>query len=181
MIAGRVACVACDRAHRFSKRPVEQIELVAGLGVRGDAHEGETVQHRSRVVVDPSQPNLRQVHLIHAELFDELAIQGFDVSSADLGENVTTDGINLLALPTSTLLKVGRTAILEVTGLRNPCVQIERFQTGLLAAVLDRGPNGELIRKAGVMAIVRKGGTVRPGDIIEVELPAPPHRPLERV
>ena len=135
----------------------------------------------SRVAADPTQPNLRQVHLIHAELFAELAARGFAVSAGELGENITTEGIDLLALPRGTVLRIGGHAELEVTGLRNPCGQIERFQPGLLAAVVDRGPGGEVIRKAGIMAVVRTGGVVRCGDAIVVELPALPHVPLERV
>jgi MOSC domain-containing protein YiiM len=149
--------------------------------VQGDAHCGALVKHRSRVAQDPTQPNLRQVHLIHAELFDELRAQGFAVVPGDLGENITTRGIALLALPTGTRLRIGAEAIVEVTGLRNPCGQIEQFQTGLLAAVLGRGPNGELIRKTGVMGVVIAGGVVRAGDAVAVELPVGEHRALERV
>lgn len=180
-MSGRVVAVARDGEHRFSKQATNEIQIAAGLGVEGDAHQGHQVKHRSRVRVDPSQPNLRQVHLIHAELFDELASIGFRVAPAELGENITTRGVDLLALPTGTLLRIGSDVILEMTGLRNPCHQIEEFQTGLLAAVLDRRPDGKLIRKAGVMTIVKAGGTVRPGDPIEVELPSPPFVPLDRV
>lgn len=154
---------------------------MAGLGVEGDAHQGVKVRHRSRVAADPTQPNLRQVHLIHSELFLELRAKGFVVEAADLGENVTTIGLDVLALPRRTLLAIGAGAVLEVTGLRNPCAQIEQFQRGLLAAVLDRGPNGRIIRKAGIMTVVRAGGAIRPGDRIEVKLPPLPHLPLERV
>lgn len=175
-----VVAVALDGGHHFSKKPVPSIELVAGQGVLGDAHSGETVKHRSRVRADPAQPNLRQIHLIHAELFDELAVKGFRVGPADLGENIATRGIDLLGLPRHTLLRIGQ-AVLEVTGLRNPCAQIEAFQPGLLGAVLDRGAKGELIRKAGIMTIVRVGGTVCAGDSIRVDLPPLPHHPLERV
>ena len=181
MVEGRVVAVASDAAHRFSKHQVPEIEMITGLGVKGDAHEGVTVKHRSRVAVDPSQPNLRQVHLIHAELFDELTAKGFEVGPSDLGENVTTAGIDLLTLPRSALLRIGCSAVLEVTGLRNPCAQIEHFQPGLLAAVLYRGPNNEVVRKSGIMAVVRSGGVVRPGDRIDVEMPPLPHLPLERV
>jgi MOSC domain-containing protein YiiM len=179
--AGEVIAVARDDRHRFSKRRVDAVLLIAGLGVEGDAHLGETVQHRSRVAVDPDQPNLRQVHLIHLELLDELAGKGFAVGPAELGENVTTRGIDLLALPRGALLRLGEEAIIEVTGLRNPCGQIDDFQPGLLKAVLDKGPAGEIIRKSGVMAIVQRGGEVRPGDTIRVELPPQPHVPLDRV
>lgn len=178
---GRVFAVAIDDAHRFSKRLVPAIEIITGQGVKGDAHAGTTVKHLSRVAVDPSQLNLRQVHLIHAELFDELKAKGFDVGAADLGENISTLGIDLLDLPRRALLRIGPDVALEVTGLRNPCAQIERFRPGLLAAVLDRGPNNELVRKAGIMTIVQAGGVVRPGDRITVALPPLPHLPLERV
>lgn len=179
--SGFVAAVAKDGDHRFSKGLAAAITVVAGLGVEGDAHQGVTVQHRSRVAADSTQPNLRQVHLIHTELFEELGKKGFEVKPGDMGENIATRGINLLSLPRGSLLRVGRQVILEVTGLRNPCAQIERFQNGLLAAVLGRGPNGEVIRKAGIMTVVREGGVIRPNDAIVAELPSPPHLPLERV
>lgn len=177
------AVLAVNRSpgHGFSKTPADAVRLIAGHGVQGDAHAGDTVKHRSRVAVDPTQPNLRQVHLIQAELFDELAGRGFDIRPGDLGENVTTRGIDLLALPRGALLRLGEDAVVEVTGLRNPCSQIEAFRAGLLAAVLDRGQDGEVIRKAGIMGIVRAGGDVRPGDGIAVTLPPPPHERLERV
>lgn len=178
---GRVIAVARGNGHDFSKPLVDEVLLVAGSGIAGDAHQGPTVKHRSRVAIDPTLPNLRQVHLIHAELFDQLAGRGFVVRPGELGENLTTRGIDLLRLPRGAVLRIGAAAELEITGLRNPCAQIDRFQQGLLAAVLDRGPNGELIRKAGIMAIVRTGGTVRPDDPIAIELPPPPHFRLERV
>jgi MOSC domain-containing protein YiiM len=176
-----VAAVNRDGKHRFSKAPVEAIELLVGLGLAGDAHAGETVQHLSRVRRDPSQPNLRQVHLIHAELHDELAGQGFAVAPGDMGENVTTRGLDLLALPVGTRLRLGDTAVVELTGLRNPCVQLDRFADGLLAAVLDRAADGSVVRKAGVMGVVLTAGEVRAGDPITVELPEGSHRPLEPV
>uniref|UniRef100_Q07R48 MOSC domain containing protein n=1 Tax=Rhodopseudomonas palustris (strain BisA53) TaxID=316055 RepID=Q07R48_RHOP5 len=179
--SARVTAVALRRGHHFSKTPSMSIRLLAGLGVDGDGHCGATVKHRSRVRKDPNQPNLRQVHLIHAELFDELAAKGFRVTPADLGENVTTSGVELLALPTGTRLALGDSAVVEITGLRNPCVQIDQFQQGLMAALLDRDADGGLIRKAGVMAIVLQGGEVRPGDPIEIEWPAAPHWPLRPV
>jgi MOSC domain-containing protein YiiM len=151
------------------------------LGVEGDAHLGTTVKHRSRVARDPSQPNLRQVHLIHAELHDELRVTGFTVSAGQMGENITTRGVALLELPTGTQLHLGDTAVVEVTGLRNPCAQLDGIQQGLMAAVLGRDAHGNLIRKAGVMGIVVAGGEVRPGDPIRVELPPEPHRSLEPV
>jgi MOSC domain-containing protein YiiM len=154
------------------------IRLVEGLGIEGDAHAGTTVKHRSRVARDATQPNLRQVHLIHAELFDELAADGFKVSAGELGENITTKGIDLLALPAGTRLAIGDSAVVEVTGLRNPCVQIDDFQKGLMRATLGKDSDGNLVRKTGVMSVVIASGDVRPGDAIKVLLPAAPHRKL---
>ncbi len=155
--------------------------LLAGLGVDGDAHLGATVQHRSRVARDASQPNLRQVHLIHAELHDQLRARGFAVAPGDMGENITTRGLDLLALPTGTRLVFPSGAVVEVTGLRNPCLQLDGFAEGLMQAVLERDAEGNLVRKAGIMAIVVEGGAVRAGDRIGVELPAGSPRPLEPV
>lgn len=180
-VAATIIAVSRDERHRFSKPRLTAIRLLAGLGVEGDAHCGETVKHRSRVAVDPTQPNLRQVHLLQAELFDELSASGFTLRPGDMGENLTTRGIDLLGLPVGTRLRLGRDALVEITGLRNPCAQIEAFQPGLLKAVLGRDANGNLIRKAGIMGIVLAGGEVRPGDAIAVTLPALPHRALERV
>lgn len=177
----RVLAVHRSSSHSFSKFAEEAITLVAGLGVEGDAHAGATVKHRSRVARDPQAPNLRQVHLLHAELFDELVGRDFAVFPGDMGENVTTAGVDLLALPTGTRLRLGASAVVELTGLRNPCAQIDRFQPGLTAAVLDRRASGELVRKAGVMGVVLTGGEVRPGDPIEVQWPASPHLPLQPV
>ncbi len=176
-----VTAVGLSPAHSFSKPLVDTIRLLAGLGVEGDAHLGVTVKHRSRVKVDPTQPNLRQVHLIQGELHDELAAAGFTVVPGDLGENVTTRGIDLLSLPTGAKLRLGAEAVVEITGLRNPCSQIDGFRQGLLKQVLGRDEAGNLVRKAGVMGIVLAGGTVHPGDPIGIELPPEPHRPLERV
>lgn len=176
-----VVAVSRSASHTFSKPNAASIRLVAGLGVEGDAHAGETVKHRSRVARDSSQPNLRQVHLVHAELIEELRESGFRVAPGDMGENVTTSGIDLLGLPTGARLQLGASAVIEVTGLRNPCAQLDAFQDGLMAAVLDRDSEGNLVRKAGIMAVVISGGEVRPGDRIAVELPPPPHRPLEVV
>jgi MOSC domain-containing protein YiiM len=180
-MGGAVIVVSCSREHSFSKSNQESIRLLTGLGVEGDAHLGERVQHRSRVARDPTQPNLRQVHVIAAELHDELRAAGFSVLAGQMGENITTRGIDLLRLPTGTRLHVGDTAVIEVTGLRNPCVQLDEFQSGLLAAVLERDERGTLIRKSGIMAIVLEGGEVRPGDLITVEMPPEPHRSLEVV
>lgn len=176
-----VLAVHLSPVHEFSKQRFERITLLTGLGVEGDAHCGETVQHRSRVARDPTQPNLRQVHLLQAELFVSLVAQGHAVAPGDMGENVTTQGIDLLALPTGTELHLGPEAVVRVTGLRNPCVQIEHFQPGLMAAVLDRTSEGELIRKAGVMGVVLRGGVVSSQDRIEVRLPAGPHTLLKPV
>lgn len=180
-MAGIIVAVSRSSAHTFSKGAEASIRLVAGLGVEGDAHSGATVKHRSRVARDPTQPNLRQIHLIHAELHDELRASGFEVSAGEMGENVTTRGIDLLGLPTGARLVLGDSAVVEVTGLRNPCAQLDRFQPGLLAAVLGRDEHGGLVRKSGVMAVVLDGGTVRIGDPIRVELRPGPHRLLEPV
>lgn len=168
-------------SHTLAKRAQPSIRLLAGLGVDGDAHRGETVQHRSRVARDPTQPNLRQVHLIHAELHDELGARGFSVAAGEMGENVTTRGIDLLGLPAGARLRLGADAVVQVTGLRNPCVQLEGLRQGLMAAVLDRDAAGRLVRKAGVLGIVLAGGEVRPDDPVRVELPSGPHRALEPV
>jgi MOSC domain-containing protein YiiM len=157
------------------------VRLLTGLGIEGDAHLGVTVKHRSRVARDPSQPNLRQVHLIHAELHDELRTAGFDVVPGMMGENVTTRGLDLLGLPTGTKLRLGEAAVVEITGLRNPCAQLDGLQPGLMKANLDKDAAGNLIRKAGIMGIVLADGDVRPGDPIQVELPPEPHQPLEPV
>ena len=178
-----VTVVAVSRfpTHEFSKTPTDLIQLLAGLGVEGDAHCGETVQHRSRVRQDPTQPNLRQVHLIHAELFEELAGKGFGVAPGQLGENITTRGIDLLGLSEGTVLRIGATAVVQITGLRNPCSQIDDHRRGLLAAVLDRDDAGHLVRKAGVMGVVLASGPVRAGDTIAIERQPTPHVPLVRV
>lgn len=176
-----VEAVHKSPAHTVSKPAATSIRLLAGLGVEGDAHQGETVQHRSRVARDPSQPNLRQVHLSHAELHDALRVQGFAVRAGEMGENITTRGLDLLGLPAGARLQLGAEAMIEITGLRNPCTQLDRLQPGLLAAVLDRDADGQLVRKAGVMAVVLTGGEVRPADPIRVILPPEPHRPLAPV
>ncbi|MEJ1160859.1 MOSC domain-containing protein [Prosthecomicrobium sp. N25] len=178
---GSVVAVARDAAHRFSKPTVPSIRLLEGLGVEGDAHLGTTVQHLSRLRADPGQPNLRQVHLIAAELFDALAEAGYAIAPGALGENVTTRGIDLLDLLRGSRLHLGATAVVEVTGLRNPCRQIEDFRPGLLARVLDRDAAGRLVRKAGIMGVVVAGGVVRPGDPVGVVTPDGPHLALERV
>jgi MOSC domain len=177
----RVVSVSRDAGHHFGKINCQSIALLAGLGVEGDAHMGITVKHRSRVRRDPSQPNLRQVHLIHGELIDALQSQGFAVSAGAIGENITTRGIDLLGLPRGARLRIGATAIVEVTGLRNPCIQLDTFQPGLMAAVLGRDEQGNLVRKAGVMGIVLAAGVVHVNDSIGVTLPDGPFSPLEPV
>jgi len=176
-----VAAVCADAAHAFSKPRRAAITLLAGLGVAGDAHCGERVRHRSRVARDPTAPNLRQVHLLHAELHDELTAAGFAVAPGDLGENVTTRDLALLDLPAGTRLRLGATAVVELTGLRNPCAQLDALRPGLMAAVLGRDAQGRLLRKAGVMAVVLAGGEVRAGDAIAVAAPPGPARPLAPV
>ncbi len=177
-MAGVVTAVSRSPRHTLVKANEDRIRLSAGLGVDGDAHQGATVRHRSRVARDPAAPNLRQVHLIHAELHDELRRVGFDLAPGQMGENITTSGVDLLGLATGTRLYLGANAVVEVTGLRNPCAQLDKIEKGLMAATLDRDAAGNLVRKAGVMAIVLAAGEVRPGDQIRVEPPPPPHRPL---
>ncbi|MFH8990352.1 MOSC domain-containing protein [Streptomyces sp. NPDC017940] len=180
-MSGTVTAVSSNGTYSFTKPNRDSVTLLAGLGVAGDVHAGVTVKHRSRVAHDPTQPNLRQVHLIHEELFAEVGADGFTVTPGDLGENITTRGIDLLGLPTGTLLHIGDEAVVEVTGLRNPCRQIDAFQGGLLKRVVGRDADGNLVRKTGIMSVVRTGGVVRPGDRIEALLPDEPHRPLEKV
>lgn len=176
-----VTAVSRSATHTMAKPNLDVIRLLAGLGVEGDAHLGETVKHRSRVARDPHQPNLRQVHLIHAELHEQLRAAGFEIAAGQMGENVTTSDLDLLALPTGARLHLGDSAIVGITGLRNPCVQLDGVAPGLMAATLDRDEQGALVRVAGVMATVHAGGEVRPGDPIRVELPPGPHRSLEPV
>jgi MOSC domain-containing protein YiiM len=180
-MTGVVTAVSRSATHTFTKPIADSIRLVAGLGVEGDAHSGATVKHRSRLVLFGNSPNLRQVHLIHAELFDELRASGFAVSAGQMGENVTTRGVDLLGLPVGARLRLGDHAIVEVTGLRNPCRQLNKFQPRLMAATLARDADGNLVRKAGIMGVVLEGGDVREGDAIRVELPPQPHAPLAPV
>lgn len=180
-MSGTIMAVARCADHKFSKAVAPEITLVAGLGVEGDAHQGVTVKHRSRVATNPDQPNLRQVHLIHQELLEELHRGGFDVRPGAMGENITTQSIALLDLPRGTRLLLGETATIEITGLRNPCAQLDNYQSGLMKALLDRAPDGTLIRKAGIMAIVIEGGLVKPGDPIRIDLPPQPHDRLQPV
>ncbi|MGP4044055.1 MOSC domain-containing protein [Streptomyces sp. 2A115] len=178
---GTVTAVSSNGEYSFTKPNRDSITLLAGLGVEGDVHAGVTVKHRSRVAQDPTQPNLRQVHLIQEELLTEVGEEGFAVAPGELGENITTRDINLLGLPVGTLLRIGDEAVVEVTGLRNPCLQIDMFQDGLLKRVVGRDEAGNIVRKAGIMSVVKDGGVVRPGDTIKSEPPEKPHRPLDRV
>jgi MOSC domain-containing protein YiiM len=181
MMNAKVEAVFKSETHTMQKFQQSSITLLEGLGVDGDAHMGVTVKHRSRVAADPTQPNLRQVHLIHAELHEELSARGFKITAGQMGENITTRGIDLLGLPRGTKMFLGETAILEITGLRNPCTQLEGLQAGLMNAVLDRDEAGNLIRKAGIMGVVLVGGEVKSGDQIRVEFPTGPFERLERV
>jgi len=181
MARGEVVAVSRSGVHAFSKTPEPAVTLVVGLGVDGDAHLGATVQHRSRVARDPTQANLRQVHLLSAELFEELGGLGHEVRPGEMGENLTTWGVDLLGLPTGAALHIGPDAVVEVTGLRNPCRQIDAFQPGLLGHVVGRDDGGQVVRRAGIMGIVAAGGRVAPGDAIRVGLPTGPHRPLRPV
>jgi len=176
-----VVSVSRDDRHRFSKPTVPSITLLEGLGVEGDVHAGVLVQHRYLVRKDPTAPNRTQVHLIAEELFDDLADHGFTVAAGEMGENITTSGIDLITLPQRTVLHIGRDAIVEITGLRSPCSLINKFQSGLMKACITKDAEGHVIRKAGIMGIVLRGGTVNPGDSICVELPAEPHLALETV
>jgi MOSC domain-containing protein YiiM len=180
-MTGVVTAVSRGVTHSLTKPNEDSVQLLAGLGVESDAHAGKTVKHRSRVRRDPSSPNLRQVHLMHAELHDELRVGGFAVSPGQMGENVTTRGVDLLGLPAGARLRLGEDAVVEVTGLRNPCIQLDGIQPGLMAATLSRDERGSLVRKAGVMSIVLAGGEVRPGDRVIVELPPEPHTQLDAV
>ncbi|WP_370223210.1 MOSC domain-containing protein [Cytobacillus sp.] len=179
-LVGTVIAVSLSQKHTFSKKNQNIIKLVKSLGVEGDAHFGSKVKHRSRVKQNPDQPNLRQVHLIHSELFQELADR-FPIEPGQMGENITTSGINLLELPVNTILFLGQSAVIRITGLRNPCAQIDQFQPGLLHAVIEKDENGKLIRKAGIMGIVLESGEVKPGDEIRVQFPPKPFKKLERV
>jgi MOSC domain-containing protein YiiM len=181
MIQATVIALSKSETHSFSKINCDKLLLIKGLGIEGDAHMGTTVKHRSRVKQDASQPNLRQVHLIHSELFDEVALKGFQVFPGQIGENITTRGIDLLSLPKGTLLKIGNEVIIEVTGLRNPCSQLNTIKDGLMNAVLGKDANGNLILKAGIMGIVISGGEILLNDTIKVYLPQKPFVKLERV
>jgi MOSC domain-containing protein YiiM len=180
-MSGSVSAVSSSGTYSFTKPNRDSITLIAGFGVEGDVHGGATVKHRFRMKKDPSQPNLRQVHLMHEELFEEVREAGFAVAAGELGENVTTRGVDLLGLPAGTRLRLGAEAVVEVTGLRNPCAQIDGFRKGLLKEVVGKGADGRSVFRSGVMSVVVSGGVVRPGDPVTVELPDGPHRPLEIV
>jgi len=176
-----VLAVARDAGHNFSKPVCDSINVVTGLGVEGDAHYGKLIQHLYRIKKEPNDPNLRQIHLIHRELHEELRAKGFDIAPGDMGENVTTQGIDLLGLPRGTVLKFGEEAAVEITGLRNPCYQLNDFREGLMKACLDKAEDGSVIFKSGIMGIILKDGTIKTGDQIRVELPDGPHTPLDLV
>jgi MOSC domain-containing protein YiiM len=180
-MAPRVAGLCTNPTHSLAKEPVSSLQLLAGVGVEGDAHAGRTIQHRSRVAVHPSQPNLRQVHLIAKELLAELELAGFEVMPGRLGENILTEGVDLLGLPVGTRLELGPRAVVELTGLRNPCAQLNDVAPGLMQSLVTRGEDGHLIRRAGVMAIVQTSGEVAQGDVLRIVLPGKPHRALDRV
>ncbi len=177
----KVVSLSRDSEHRFSKETCDSLVFVKGFGIEGDAHCGVTVKHRSRVKADPTQPNLRQVHLVHSELIPELQNSGFKVEAGIICENVLTEGVDLLSLPRDTLVNLGSQVVLKVTGLRNPCAQLDNYQSGLTKAVLDRDEDGNLVRKAGIMAVVKEGGIVKVGDSISIKIPPEPHKALERV
>lgn len=171
-----MVAVSVDGKHRFSKTSRPSIALTSGHGIEGDAHYGPFVRHRYLARRDPSAPNLRQVHLIPSELFDALRTSGYEVHPGDLGENIATVGLALESLPLGTILLLGASATLQLTGLRTPCVLIDRFKSGLRKRL-----EGDAARprfRAGVMATVTKGGDVSPGDRIRTVLPAPPHQAL---
>lgn len=180
-MVARVVAVHRSDSHSFSKPAVESISVTAGVGVDGDAHAGAQVKHRSRVAADPTQPNLRQVHLMHTELFAAVAAKGFEVAPGDLGENISTEGLDLLGLPVGTTLAIGPDALLTLTGLRNPCRQINGFSEGLLSELVYNDDDGNTVRLGGVMTVVVRSGTITPGDTIEIGLPPEPHHALERV
>ena len=178
---GKVFSVSKKSTHEFSKEIQEKIKLITMHGVDGDAHAGKYVKHRSRVKKDPNQLNIRQVHLMTSELLEEFQGVGHHIKPGDLGENITTVGIDLINLPKGTILKIGPEAEVEITGLREPCKQIEDFQNGLLKRVISKNNSGKLDVKSGVMSIVTQGGTVRPGDKIKVIYPNQPHVELKFV
>ena len=179
MSAAKVMAVSLAAQHGFAKQPQACIRLLAGEGVEGDAHRGTTVQHLYQVRRDPSKPNLCQVHLFAAEKLGELAAAGYPLGPGEIGENVLTCGVDLLALPRGTRVRLGAQAVVEITGLRTPCSQIDGYRTGLQKLLWGpRDAKGKRERRAGVMAVVVTGGEVLPGDPLVVELPLEPHQPL---
>ena len=177
-LPGTVLSVSRDDKHRFSKPTVSSIRLVAGFGVEGDSHAGATVQHLYEKKRNPSAPNLCQVHFMAAELFDDLVPTGYTVAPGELGENVTTEGINLMSLPLGTQLHLGAQAVVSVTGMRSPCSLINGYQKGLMKQLIKTDAAGTVHRRGGIMGVVVRGGVVNPGDCIRVELPAGEQLPL---
>lgn len=180
-MAGRIEALHSSPSHSLKKETTSSLEIIKGLGVKGDAHMGAKIKHVYRVRKDPNEPNLRQVHIIHAELFDELKTKDFDISFGEMGENITCSGLDILSLPTDTELQMGVSTRLKVTGLRNPCAQLDSIKKGLMKACLDRNQSGEMIPKVGIMTIVLEGGIINQGDEIKVVFPPEPHRKLEAV
>lgn len=180
-LIGQVTSLHCDSEHNFSKPPVLEAMFLAGVGIEGDAHSGATTQHLSRQKKDASRPNLRQVHLVASELHEELRSDGFDVPFGAFGENLTTSGLDLGALPAGSTLRLGDEVILSLTGFRDPCSQIDKFQAGLRSAVSFKPETGPQLFRNGVMSVVVRGGTVRVGDTIKVALPPEPHQPMQKV
>ncbi len=180
-MGARVLSVSLNQEHNFSKKREGRIMLVKGLGVEGDAHFGATVQHRSRVARNPEQPNFRQVHLLQSEILEELKTKGYTINPGEMGENITTRGIDLLSLPTNAELRIGKEAVVQVKGLRNPCSQIDDFKNGLMRQFVRKDDSGNPVYLAGVMGVVLTGGEVKPGDSIVVSMPGKPHLKLDLV
>ena len=183
-LIGAVAAVHRSDEHTFSKATCESIELVAGLGVNGDAHQGAKVKHRSRVAANPDQPNLRQIHLVMSELLDEVNSAGHNVVAGQLGESITTTGIDLISLPVGSMLRIGDTALVALTGLRNPCPQIKSVGDGLMKMMFiddQDNPEGPKIGRTGVMGVVIAGGIVAADDGIKIRFPAGPLTRMEKV
>jgi len=184
-LTGVVLAVHRSDEHTFAKPTVDSVTLLPGLGVEGDAHLGAQVKHRSRVAADPNQPNLRQVHLVMSELLDDVRAAGHEIEPGRLGENVTTTGIDLIGLPVGSMLRIGDTALVALTGLRNPCKQIRDVGDGVLKMMFVDGERygrpGEQIGRTGVMGVVVAGGTVSAGDEIAVRYPAGVLTPMQKV
>jgi len=177
---GRVVGLARDGRNGFSKSAMDTICLIQGQGVEGDAHSGPFVRHRYLARRQPRLPNLRQVHLIPSELFEALRNAGYDLHPGDLGDNIATAGLDLETLPMGALLDLGSEACIELTGLRTPCVLIDRFRTGLKRQMVCSEPVAPRFR-CGVMSIVRTGGRLAVGDPIRVRLPPKPWTDLPAV